>query len=328
MIAAAERRQRRVLVATWAIGLLAFAAVIVVVLRLSELEQMARLLRELRPRWFLAAFALQAATYVCAAAVWHVALARGGYEQSTRSLVPVALAMLFANQAVPTAGLSGSAIVLRALVLRGVPENFAMGTLLVGLVTTYAAYMLALAASVALMVSAHLVFRALLAVAGVFAAAALAIPAGILWYMRSASPRLRERASRVPLVGKALAALANAPTELLRDPLVLRRTVVLQLIELVLDAATLYVMLVAIGVPEKPSAAFASFTIAYAASSVGLTPLGLGTFEGACIGMLRLFGVGLEAALAATLLLRAFTLWLPMIPGFICARLVVTPSRV
>lgn len=325
MISGAGRRQRRVLVATWVIGVLALAAVIVVVLRLSELQQMARVLRQLRPRWFIAAIALQAATYVCAGAVWHVALAREGYRQSTWSLVPVALAMLFANQAVPTAGLSGSAIVLQALVQREVPENVAMGTLLVGLVTTYAAYMLALAASVALMVSTHLAFSALLAVAAVFAVAAVAIPGGILWYMRSASPRLRERASRVPFIGNALAALANAPTELLRDPVVLRRTVILQLVELVLDAATLYVMLVAIGVPEKPSAAFASFTIAYAAASVGLTPLGLGTFEGTCIGMLRLFGVGLEAALTATLLLRAFTLWLPMIPGFVCARMVVIP---
>lgn len=322
-----DRQQRRVLVAAWVVGVLALAGVIVVVLRLSELEQMAKLLRELRPRWFLAALALQGATYLCAAAVWHVALTRGGYRESTRSLVPVALAMLFANQAVPTAGLSGSAIVLQALVQRGVPENFAMGTLLVGLVTTYAAYMLALGASVALMVSSHLVFSALLAVAGVFALAAVAIPGGILWYMRSASAGLRQRVSRLPLVGRALTALASAPTELLRDPVVLRRTVLLQLIELVLDAATLYVILVALGVPEKPSAAFASFTIAYAASSVGLTPLGLGTFEGACIGMLRLFGVGLEAALAATLLLRAFTLWLPMIPGFVCARVVVMPRK-
>ena len=315
------------LIGAWMIGILAFAAVIVVVLRLSELEQMARLLRGLRPIWFLAALGLQAATYVCAAAVWHVPLARSGHPQSTRSLVPMALAMLFANQAVPTAGLSGSALVLQALRHRGVPESLAMGTLLVGLVTTYAAYMVAIAASVLLLAASHLVFTALLAIAGLFVVAAVAVPGAIIWYITSASRKVRDRVEHLPFIGRALRALAEAPTDLLRDPVVIRRTIVLQVVELLLDAATLYVMLVAIGVPEKPTAAFASFVVAYAASSVGLTPLGLGTFEAACIAMLRLFGVGLEAAFAATLLLRAFTLWLPMIPGFLAMRFVVMPTR-
>lgn len=324
MTSTPARREGRGALAAWIIGVAAFAAVVIVVLRLSELKEMARLLREMRPRWFVAAVVLQAATYVCAAGVWHVALTRRGFAQSTRSLVPVALAMLFANQAVPTAGLSGSAIVLQALVGRGVPEAIAMESLLVGLVTQYAAYLVAIAASVLLLAVAHMIFGALVIVALFFAFAAVAVPAGIIWYMRSASSRVRHRMAKAPLVGRALAALSKAPTDMLIDPLVIRRATLLQFIELLLDAATLYVVLVALGVPEKPWAAFASFSIAYAASSIGLTPLGLGTFEAACIAMLRLFGVGLEAALTATLLLRAFTLWLPMIPGFLAVRAVVT----
>jgi uncharacterized membrane protein YbhN (UPF0104 family) len=63
--------------------------------------------------------------------------------------------------------------------------------------------------------------------------------------------------------------------------------------------------------------------MAYVASRVGSTPLGLGTFEGASIAMLQLIGVEIEAALAATLLFRAFTLWLPMIPGLWSMRFVL-----
>jgi uncharacterized membrane protein YbhN (UPF0104 family) len=51
-----------------------------------------------------------------------------------------------------------------------------------------------------------------------------------------------------------------------------------------------------------------------------MTPLGLGTFEAASIAMLHVVGIGLEGALTATLLLRACTLWLPMLPGLWCAR--------
>ena len=59
------------------------------------------------------------------------------------ALVPVALAMLFTNQAFPTAGLSGSVVVVRALRKRHVAANPAMGALVVGLMTMYLAYLLA-----------------------------------------------------------------------------------------------------------------------------------------------------------------------------------------
>jgi glycosyltransferase 2 family protein len=75
--------------------------------------------------------------------------------------------------------------------------------------------------------------------------------------------------------------VASAPTAVLHDPRVLRRTIALQFLELVLDAATLFVCLVALGVQASPLAVFASFVMAYAAAHVAPTPLGLGTFEGA-----------------------------------------------
>jgi Lysylphosphatidylglycerol synthase TM region len=51
-----------------------------------------------------------------------------------------------------------------------------------------------------------------------------------------------------------------------------------------------------------------------------LIPLGLGTFEAACTGMLHLLGVPLEAALTGAVLLRGLTFWLPMIPGLYVAQ--------
>jgi uncharacterized membrane protein YbhN (UPF0104 family) len=49
---------------------------------------------------------------------------------------------------------------------------------------------------------------------------------------------------------------------------------------------------------------------------LSLIPGGLGAFEGVSILMLGLLRVPISAGLAATLMLRAFILWLPMIPGF------------
>jgi uncharacterized membrane protein YbhN (UPF0104 family) len=41
--------------------------------------------------------------------------------------------------------------------------------------------------------------------------------------------------------------------------------------------------------------------MASTAATLGPIPLGLGTFEAACVGMLSLLGVAIETALAATL---------------------------
>ena len=54
--------------------------------------------------------------------------------------------------------------------------------------------------------------------------------------------------------------------------------------------------------------------------TLGPIPLGLGSFEAVSIGMLRLMGVPFEGALSATLLLRGFTLWMPLIAGFFSTR--------
>jgi uncharacterized membrane protein YbhN (UPF0104 family) len=75
-----------------------------------------------------------------------------------------------------------------------------------------------------------------------------------------------------------------------------------------LDAATLWTMLRAIGQDVSFLLAFPSFIVASMVASLGLIPLGLGTFEATSIAMLRSLGVPLEAALTATLLLLGLTL--------------------
>jgi Mg2+-importing ATPase len=49
-------------------------------------------------------------------------------------------------------------------------------------------------------------------------------------------------------------------------------------------------------------------------------PAGLGAFEAASIFTLHAAGIEVPVALAATLLFRGFTFWLPMLPGLWLAR--------
>jgi Mg2+-importing ATPase len=57
--------------------------------------------------------------------------------------------------------------------------------------------------------------------------------------------------------------------------------------------------------------------------SMGFVPGGLGTFEAASVLTLRMTGATLSVALAATLLFRGLSFWLPMLPGLWYSRRVV-----
>jgi hypothetical protein len=66
--------------------------------------------------------------------------------------------------------------------------------------------------------------------------------------------------------------------------------------------------------------AFVGFMLASIVATIGPVPAGLGTFEASAVGVLSLLGIDVETALAATLLLRGLTFWIPMLPGMFFAR--------
>lgn len=55
--------------------------------------------------------------------------------------------------------------------------------------------------------------------------------------------------------------------------------------------------------------------------TLGVSPGGLGTFEAASVVTLGLAGVPVATALAATLLFRGVSFWIPLVPGLVLARL-------
>lgn len=105
------------------------------------------------------------------------------------------------------------------------------------------------------------------------------------------------------------------PSHLLHKPLLIVAATLLQGSVFALDAATLWVTLQVVGIHLVFWAVFPCFMIFSMVATVGPIPLGLGSFEIACVSMLGLMGVRIEAALTAMVLLRGFTLWLPMLPG-------------
>lgn len=313
-------RQKASRLGKWLFGVLVLSGVVVVVVNAGEIGRFTALLRQTRPIWLLAAVVLQLGTYLSIAAAWYVILREAGCGTSFLALVPLSVAKLFSDQAMPSGGLSGVAFFITALRHRGVSRPQCMATLLVSVVTSYVAYIPIALTAALLLCSYHRIPAWLLTVTATFLLVVMAMLAAIFWlryWGRLHTPSLLRR---IPILRRSLRALAAAPGDLLRNPVVLMSATLLQAAIILLDAATLWVMLEAVGQPVSFFAAFPAFVLALMTATIAPIPIGLGAFEGTCVALLRMFGVSLEAALTSTLLLRGFSTWLPMLPGMWLAR--------
>jgi uncharacterized protein (TIRG00374 family) len=297
------------------IGIILLSGLIVAITHFGEIEHFIYLMQNSRPSWLVLAFLLQVATYFSVAVVWQLALRQGGMRFSLLTLAPLGVAKLFSDQAMPSGGITGTAFFVAALKRRGVPPPLCLGAMLISLVTYYAAYLLAAVTSIVLLHFHHAINPWVVSISILFSVVAVAIPCGVLLLKQWGLTPLFSWLSRFPGVRTLLQAFADAPSDLLHKPALVVAAISYQAAVFLLDSATLWVMLKAIGESVSLSVAFPSFVLASIAATLAPIPLGLGTFEATCVAMLRLLGIQIEAALTATLLLRGFTLWLPMLPG-------------
>lgn len=305
---------------SWFIGILLLAGVIAAVTHLGEIEHFAKLARQAEPRWLLVALLFQFGTYICTAAVWYQVLHYGGAHYNLLSFIPLAFAKLFSDQALPSGGASGISFFIAALKHRGVSTDLCMAIMLVSLIGYYAAYLIIALVSIALLLFYHAIHIWIVVLVGVFCLVAVVIPTGAL-FLQQWSPRsLPKILTRIPNIKDLLLGFTNAPRHLLRNKVLVAKVILSYIAVFLLDAATLWIMLLAIGQDASFLVALPCFVVSSIVATLGPVPLGLGIFEVSSIGMLNALGISVEAALTATLLLRGFTLWLPMLPGLWLAR--------
>lgn len=296
-------------------GLALLGGLILVVSHLGEIEEFLALAGRAEPRWLLVALALQFGTYLSTALAWRLALAAGGRPVSLATLLPLAVAKLFSDQAVPSAGVSGTAFQLAALTRRGVAPELAMGVMLTALVCYFTACLLMDGLSVTILWRSGELRPWALVVAVLFAAVATLIPGSILLLKLFGMRRLLAIAASIGALRPLVEPFAAAPMTLLRRPVLVAASILLHASVMLFDATTLWVMFQALGAEIGYAQALAAFMLATMTGTIGVIPLGIGTFEASCVTALAMFGAPLETALTATLLLRGLTLWLPMLPG-------------
>ena len=303
---------------SWLFGLAILVAVALFVAHRSEEQEFARLVAHAEPAWLLLGLVLQMGTYVADALIWQRIIVRAGISRPLWSYMGLGLAKLFMDQLVPSGGMSGTLLVVRALDRRGIPRGTSMAAVVIDLVSYYAAYVAALAIALGVVTVYGDLTLFIILPAAIFAPVAAGIPTVL--FLMSRGRKLPQWIPRLPIVGSGLRALAEATPDIAHDGSLIARCTSLQVAIILLDAGTLWIMLCALGLSVSPAQVFASFMLSTLARTLGPVPGGLGIFEAASVGTLKLMGIPIAAGLAATLLFRGLSYWLPMAPGILLAR--------
>lgn len=303
------------IVAGCGVGLLILGGLVIFILHFSDVELFLATLGKADPLWLALALICQVATYCCAAGVWWCVLRSAGAVRPYPGLLRLAFVELFANQAFPTGGLSGSIMVIRGLVRRGVDAALAMTALLVAALSYYAAYLLAGIVAFLLLWHVGDLNGVWLSLSVAFIGVILLLAGAVLLITRSRGHFIPQALLAWSPAKRIATVLRQVRMDVLRDGRVVFQAVAFQGTIFLLDAATLWCTTRAVGMELDMASIFMSFMLASVVATLSPIPLGLGTFEGTCTAMLHLLGGGLEASLAAALILRGFTLWLPMLPG-------------
>ncbi|WP_324827928.1 lysylphosphatidylglycerol synthase transmembrane domain-containing protein [Qipengyuania zhejiangensis] len=299
---------------------LAIAGAVFAVMHFGDLEHFLALLRQAEPIWLLVAIALQFGTYASVAYGWKSVLKRAASPRPLIQLLPIAVSKLFADQAIPSAGIGGHVLLIDRLTSLGVPRSAAAATLIISLLGYYVAYAV-LAVVMLVVLWLHKDATPLLVgLVTAFLLVALAIPLLALWLRNRGSKPLPPRIERFTPIAKLLTVIGEAPAELVRDHGLLGRVAVCNAAVFLADSMTLAIIFMALGMPFEPGTAFLALMAGSISATLSPIPMGLGSFEAAAVAMLVSLGVAFEGGLTAVLLLRGLTLWLPLIPSFFLLR--------
>ena len=305
---------------SWLLGVLLIAGVVFAILHWGDVKKFADLVAHSKPLWLLAAAAAQLFTYVALAAQWARVLRAGKCRAPFGKLLGLTVSKHFADQMVPTAGMSGNVVVVDRLQAIGASRAVALATLIMTIIAYYASYgFVSLVALVLLWIHGKTSWVVVGLISASLALSA-AVPALALWLQRKGAKAIPRWLRQIRTVCELFEMIKEAPTRLVRNLRLIGELTLLNAAVFLLDGLTMQLCLFALGLHAPFSTAFTAFIMASIVVTLGPIPMGLGSFEAVSIGMLRALGIPFEAALSATLLFRGYTLWVPLLPGMVAAR--------
>lgn len=313
-------------------------AVIFLVTRFTEVQQVVDTLRRGDPRWLTLAVGVHLVWMVNIAASFRAIYRLLGVEEAIDRLVFVAAAANFVNIVAPSGGISGLAILISDGRKRGHPTGKVTTAAALFILFEYISLLITIGLGLLVLFRRNRITAAEISAAGILVCVALILGTLVYLGMRSgdklggALSAIGGLVNRVlrPILHREYLDLASAhqfahdmhdglrQVRQSRGSLLL--PIALALSNKALLISILFLVFLAFRQPFSVGTLIASFSIGYLFYIVSPTPSGLGFVEGAMTLTMRSLRVPLAAAAVITLAYRGITFWITMLYGAIAIR--------
>ena len=312
---------RKGLIWSLVVGTVFFLVLIVFIgVHFEDTKELIVILQKIGLMWLLLAILSQIATYILAGSVWYIIAQPTKYRLSLKLLAGLAVEQLSVNQLVPVGGLAGNIIIVKAMRRLGLPNALAMEVMFIDELSYYIAFSFGTFLALLLLFFYGKITPIILTLVVLFFAIELAVTIVIWTIVNHKKLKLPVWLEKKELILYILEAIKDVSSDRVFSIKLLVKTSLLRFGIFVLDAITLFAVMRAIDVKGTFAVAFVALIIASVAGALTLLPGGIGGFEAGSIAVLVTLGIPIEVAIAATILLRGLTLWIPLIPGLILAR--------
>ena len=247
---------------SWLLGAALLAGVIGAALHFSDQQAFVQLVHRAKPWWLAVAVVLQAGTYLAQGTVWRRVGDATGWHLPPKTAFELGLAKMFTDQALPSAGLSSSILIAKALEQRHMPSAAVKASVLINLASYHLAYAAALAAALTIMALQGHTSALVVVPALVFVVFSFGLSGAVMTLAGRPHERLAGALRRFPGIRTAFGFLAGADGRIVRSPRVIAETISLQGVIVLLDATTLWILISALGATAPVTGVFASFMVA------------------------------------------------------------------
>lgn len=312
----ASLRAKRPRLAGLIVGAVALAGVIAFILHVGDIGAFAETALKTDARWLAVALAAQALAFLVQALIWALVLSRRNSPIRRGDLFVLSLGKLFADQAIPSAGVSGAIFFIHALTRRGISAADSFTTFVFGGASSILAFIVfALGALAFVTLSGGSVEDFSVNISDLhFIAIAVIMLAFVIAALYLASQR--DGPIRDGSFAKARKSVREAVALIYVERGLFAVCLGLQAIARLLDCVTLWIAFQALGGGVTFLTSVLAVSLASLAATIAPTPMGLGSFEAGLFGALASQGVGVEAVLAGGLIYRGLSLGLPLFFGF------------
>lgn len=320
------------------------AVLIIIYIRLSEIKLIASIFAKSNLGWIAAIIIIQLYVYYFQALNYREVLRIKDLEVNAKELYPMSFVVQFLNQALPSAGLSGQVFFIQYLKKYGLSIAEGIGRAFLEIMTLWMAMGSFFIISSVMILKGGAIANVPELRFVIYAFVFLAIIAVSVFFLIQRKKRSRlarwvtdwlhchfeKKQGRRDKKTAGHFSHVEMIFEQFKDSLNFRflqtkaksfwMAFFWQCMIILAHVITLYFISFAIGHPISFRLAFIVFSLVRFIAMIAFVPGALGIFEGSMTLILISFGVATGPALAMTLILRAFTFWLPMPVGWVLYR--------